>query len=163
MFIVEDGTGLQNANAYVSVEEFKDYWNMRNIDLAQKTDAEIEACIIIATQYIDKTFKYIGSKSTNEQSLQWPRSYAYNLEGYVYSGLPNDVVFATCEAGYYNLNGKNLFVASEKGITEKTENVGPVQTTYKYMEEQSGMIAYQSVNMYLRDLIRRRTNRVRRY
>jgi hypothetical protein len=163
MFIVEDGTAVDKANSYVTVQEFRDYWSDRGVEFTTKTDEEIESSLVIATQYIDINFRYIGRKSTNNQKLQWPRTYAYNPEGYVYSGIPDEIISATCEAGNFALIGENLFATAEKGVTSKTENVGPVQTTYQYRSQQTGIVIYQSVNMYLKDLIQKRTNRVRRY
>ena len=163
MFIIEDGTGVENANSYVTVQDFRDYWTDRGTDYTTKTDTEIENSLVLATQYIDKNFRYIGRKSTSIQRLQWPRYWAYDPEGYAYSGLPDDLISATCEAGSIITGGTQLFANTEEGVTEKTENVGPVQTTYKFMSQQTGKVMYQAVNMYLKDLIAKRTNKVRRY
>jgi len=163
MFIVEDGTGLVNANSYCSVEEFRQYWTDRGVDYSAKTDEEIEQNLVKATQYIDKNFKYIGVRPTRNQALNWPRWYAYSEEGYVYSGVPNDIVSATCEAGALAIAGTSFFATTETGVSEKTENVGPVQTTYKYQTSQTGRVAYQAVQVYLKDLIRLKSHRIRRY
>ena len=70
MFIVEDGTAVDNANSYVTVQEFRDYWSDRGVDFTAKTDEEVEASLVIATQYIDINFRYIGRKSTNKQTTK---------------------------------------------------------------------------------------------
>lgn len=163
MFIVEDGTGLPNANSYVSVTDFREYWSDRGVIFSTQTDEQIQQHLIKATQYIDKNFRYIGVRPNETNALNWPRWYAYSEEGYVYSGVPNDIVFATCEAGALSIDGISLFTSTEKGVNEKTENVGPVQTTYKYTSQQTGRVVYQSVQVYLKDLIRSKSNRVRRY
>lgn len=163
MFIVEDGTGLTNSNSYCSVQDFLDYWNARGISHDSLDVSKIESALVQATQYIDRSFRYIGQRPSLEQALNWPRWYAYSPDGFMYSGLPNEIVYATCEATSLVLNDVQLFVSAESGISEKTENVGPVQTTYKYKGEQTGRIAYQSVIVYLKDLIQGRTNRIRRY
>ena len=163
MFIVEDGTGLANANSFASVDEFKQYWSDRGSDLSAYADAQIEQNLVKATQYIDKNFRYIGMKPSSTQALNWPRWYAYSEEGYVYSGVPKDIISATCEASLLSLQGLSLFASSESGIAEKTENVGPVETTYKYQSTQNGRVAYQAVQIYLKDLIRSKSHRIRRY
>ena len=56
MFIVEDGTALENANSYVTVQEFRDYWGDRGTDYTAKADEEIESSLVLATQYIDMLF-----------------------------------------------------------------------------------------------------------
>jgi hypothetical protein len=160
MFIVEDGTGLPNSNSYCSVEEFRLYWSDRGADLSVYTDAQIEQGLVKATQYIDKSFRYIGVRPTQTQALNWPRWYAYSEEGYVYSGVPKDIISEAC---LLSLSGTQLFTSVEDGIAQKTENVGPVQTTYVYQGQQTGRVAYQSVQVYLKDLIKSRSNRIRRY
>lgn len=161
-FVVEDGTGLSNANSYVSIDDFKQYWIDRGVEHSVSDD-KIKSILIQATQYVDKSFNYIGTRPSLTQSLNWPRWYAYSKDGHVFSGVPNEVIYATCEAGALALDGAVLFGSTEDGISEKTENVGPIQTTYKYVSQQTGRVAYQSVLIYLKDLIKTRTNKIRRY
>lgn len=163
MFIVEDGTGLSNSNSYCSVQDFLDYWSARGIAHDSLDESKIEQALVQATQYIDKSYRYIGQRPSLEQALNWPRFYAYSPDGFMYSGLPNEIVYATCEAASLVINDVELFASAESGITSKTENVGPVQTTYHYAKEQTGRIVYQAVIVYLRDLIKGRSNRIRRY
>lgn len=164
MFVVEDGTGLTNSNSYVSVADFKEYWADRGVDYSAVTDSEIQASLVKATQYLDTNFRWIGKKQTAVQALQWPRWYAYSPEGYIYSGVPRDVMLAVCEAGAVAQGGASLFASSEGGVSEKTENVGPIQTTYKYAQTMNGRVVYQAIQVYIKDLVQSRPNAVvRRY
>lgn len=162
-FIVEDGTGLDTATSYVSVDDFKSYWTDRAVDYSAKTDAEIQASLIKATQYIDNNFRFIGYKASYSQALEFPRYLAYTREGYLIDGIPNKLVYAVNEATAIDLAGTSLFSSTEQGISEKTENVGPVKTNYKYSGTATGRTTYQTVSIYLKDLVKSKRAIVKRY
>lgn len=75
-FIVENGTGLPNANALISAAFYRDYHTTRGrtIDGAV-TDAQIQGWIVRATDYISKRFgtKFSGSRLLTTQALPFPR------------------------------------------------------------------------------------------
>lgn len=162
-FIVEDGTGLNNSTSYITVDEFKDYWTDRNVDYSSKSDTEIQACLIQATQYIDYNYTFIGYKYTYDQALEFPRYNAYDYNGYLVTDIPKCLKYAVCEAGAINLAGTDLFASSEDGISEKTENVGPVATTYKYKNKATGMIVYQVIDRYLRIILKAKCTKALRW
>lgn len=98
--IVEDGTGVTNADAYVSVSEADSYFSARNNSVwSSKTTAEKEAAILYATIYLDANFLWIGHLKSYEQSLGWPRAWAYDCENRLISqdSVPLKVKHATCE------------------------------------------------------------------
>ncbi len=76
--IVEDGTGLATANAYIT-EAFADgYHSERCNDGWAASQSQKEAAIIRATEYIDREFCFRGSlvkdnSSDPPQALAWPR------------------------------------------------------------------------------------------
>lgn len=63
-FVVEDDTGVKSANAYVSVQEFKDYHADRGNALSGGSGDQQKA-IVKATDYIDKRFgaRFKGQKA----------------------------------------------------------------------------------------------------
>lgn len=161
-FVVEDGTGLPNANSYCEVDFFRDYWSDRGVDYTGKTNEELQGLLVQATQYIDRGYRYIGKKLTKEQSLQFPRVYIY--DSVLYKNLPIEIKFATCEAVKILIDGGELFSNETNLVTEKSEAVGVIKTTYKYQTaSQVGRKLYQSVISYLRDFIYNKSNVVYRY
>lgn len=86
-FLVEDGSIVAGANAYLSVADFDAYWLDRNITLSQ-TQAEKEAAIIIATQYLDQN-KWKGAIVSDAQPLDFPRGGVYDQEG---REIPNNII-----------------------------------------------------------------------
>ena len=161
--IVEDGTGLEDANSYVNIEDYKTYWIDRNIDISNKSDIELQASLVLATQYIDNNYNFVGYKSSHKQSLEFPRYNAYTREGYRINGVPKKLIYAVNEAGYMSLNGTSLFASTQSDIKERTEDVGPIKTTYKYGDIPTGRITYQVIKIYLKDLLRNKSTKVRRY
>ncbi len=74
--IVEDGSIVANANSYVSEAELTAYALARGKTLT----ADETQLLIEAMDYIEG-LSFIGIKHTQDQALQWPRSYV-RLDGY---------------------------------------------------------------------------------
>ena len=77
-FVVEDGTGLDNATSYVSVDEADAYQALNAYGSAWTgyTEARKQSGLVNATQYIDITFNYRGTRLRQEQRLEFPRTYS---------------------------------------------------------------------------------------
>lgn len=73
--VVEDGTGLVNANSYNSVPEIRSYADARGYDLPVE-DEDVELLAVQATDYVDSFRTSYQGKKTNPsvQALQWPRT-----------------------------------------------------------------------------------------
>jgi len=88
--VVEDGSGLNTANAYVS-EAFVDTYHddRNNTAWTDYTPPEKQAAIIRATDYIDKRFgrRFRGYRRTKEQALEWPRLDAEDDDGFLLSSV----------------------------------------------------------------------------
>jgi len=67
--VVETGSGSSTANSYVSESELATYASDRGITLTGTPSI----LIIQAMDYLESK-NFIGTKSTLEQSLQWPRT-----------------------------------------------------------------------------------------
>lgn len=73
--VVEDGSGLPNANSYNSVIEIRSYADARGYDLPTE-DADVDLLAVQATDYVDSFRTDFQGKKTNPsvQALQWPRT-----------------------------------------------------------------------------------------
>lgn len=75
-FIVEDGSGKPNATSYVSVEEadsiselnFHTHPTWAALTLEQKQNL-----LMLATKALDVRTKWVGTRTTENQALCWPR------------------------------------------------------------------------------------------
>ncbi len=155
-FVVEDGSRLSDATAYMTVEQWKDHHLDRGIDSANDgtwSDTEIESGIVNATDYIDKRFgkRFRGWRSSSQQSLEWPRTDAFDNDDYWLTGVPSQILKATAEYGLIVLQlGRNLApipgvgfpitdpatgeteATAGTGIKRTTEKVGPLEDTTEY-------------------------------
>ncbi len=79
--VVETGTGTNPAaNSYVSVTDLRDFASLRGIDITAKTDAQCEALLIRAMDYIEaQGYRFKGTRAQTAQPLQWPRANAWGI------------------------------------------------------------------------------------
>lgn len=81
---VEDGTGLTDADAYISEADADAYFAaVGNAAWAAATSGEKEIAIVKATRYMEKRFgnKWKGIIATSTQALGWPRDGVYDERG----------------------------------------------------------------------------------
>lgn len=121
VLIVEDGSGLPNSNAYVSVEGLREWADARGIELPESGD-DVARFIIRATDYIE-TFEceFCGKRLVDTQALAFPRDPG---------GMPKQLVGMTAAmANAYQQGFDPQGVTSNADmVTEET--VGPITTKY---------------------------------
>ncbi len=91
-FTVDSGSGDAGANAYVSTAYVSTHHSDRNnIAWVDFDTLEQEAAIIRASDYIDKRFgrRFRGVRVSKEQGLEWPRTGAFDNDGFLLSGSDN--------------------------------------------------------------------------
>lgn len=149
-FTVQDDTGsIDGANAYVTVQEFKDYWADRGVSFTE-TDGELQALIIKASQYIDIRFEYKGTRlEGRDQTTQFPRSLLYDKEGNLTEGVPQEVKEACHE--YAKAENEIAVTGNSSNssgvVTGKTETVGPISRTYQYAQNSGLASSSQSFSV----------------
>ncbi len=76
-FIIEDGTGLDDATAYVDLTVADQYLENSDRKTAWRafSSKERQAALIQGADYIDQTFRnrYKGQRFSSDQRLEWPR------------------------------------------------------------------------------------------
>ena len=100
-FVVEDGTGLSTSTSYVSLAEFRQYWENKGVDYSSAggtTDASIQAWLNEATQYADVTVCWGGILSDEDQALAIPRTSWVDIYGRdVDDSVPDYLKNGICE------------------------------------------------------------------
>jgi hypothetical protein len=74
--VVEDGTGLANANTYASVEEFTTFMTDRGeTTIAEADEDQKEVALIKSADYMMQKYRMLwkGSRAQTDQRLDWPR------------------------------------------------------------------------------------------
>ena len=100
--------GSVSANSYVSLEEAGDYFDARLYSDAwiDATSGVQQQSLIMATRQLDESYSWNGSKTSTDQSLDWPRSGVYDCEGQLITStiIPSDIKNATYEQALYLLS-----------------------------------------------------------
>ena len=165
--IVEDGTGLSNAESYLSVADADSYHTLRVNTGWAGTTAEKEAALRGATEYLTYTYgqKWLGTKKTETQSLDFPRVDIVTRDNFT---LPDDVLpsalkYATAELALRVRQGDVLLPDQDNpGTIEEYEvSVGPIKERTKYLGGQSQVKYYPVVSRMLAGLAQA-TNEIRR-
>lgn len=137
-FTVEDETGLEDANAYITIEEFEAYWDDRGYDSSGVTDPNKRIAIIKATDYIENRFRtmFKGIPEFEIQALSFPRLNLYDNAGRLVSGLPVRLKSATAEyakrALTSDLVSDPTVDATGFNVTRKRTKVGPIEKETEY-------------------------------
>lgn len=141
--IVEDGTGLNNSEAYCSVQFVNDY--LGSIGLGDKwtgTEVQKENYIRRGAEFIEDMFghSFIGNKKSSTQTLSFPRR-LLNQEvriAYSDSGIPRKLKIANAIAALAALSKTldysyitDASVGISGPIGKLTQTVGP----YTYITE----------------------------
>lgn len=155
-FVVEDGTGLNDANSYNDVADCaqfhadsgNDYWN--TIPVATQ-----QLALVRATMYIEKRFaaRFRGTRRQRTQTLSWPRLGAYDNDGFYIDAIPLQIIRAVNEyamrAAFYNVltpdvprsvpgqdmtqnPAQNNTSVIDGQVVNKTTKIGPIETETTY-------------------------------
>lgn len=137
MLVVEDGSGMSNADSYIDVAFADAYFVKRGItQWASLTNCE--QLIIRAMDYIENNYTYQGTKLLSTQSLQFPRLICGET---VY---PIALKNALCELALKANSGDLL---QDTGKTTIREKVGTLEVEYD--PNQDDLTSYNYVNKLL--------------
>lgn len=152
--IVEDGTGLEDSDSYVSVEFADSYFSARGVSAWKDVEDEVkEQCLVRATDYIDNMFRWYGKKMSASQALRFPRVNLKDYEGNEITGIPNCIKQAVCDVAMITLDGSELFCKDSANGDVVSENITSLSFTYsRTKRETADKTLYDSVNTKLRGL-----------
>lgn len=181
--VVEDGTGLANANSYASAATLMTYCNDRGITLA---GGNLNAALIRATQYIEANYRgrWPGARTKYRglQSLSWPRFGAYVDDGSridyrtqvqlpgAYSNvgyapqvyyiqpteIPIELIQATCEAAIRELMSPGYLQPDLTLTNIKSERAG--DTEFEYFQGRGSIPLVTVIDGILQPLLLSRTD-----
>ena len=152
--VVENGSGLVDANSYVSTDDVG-----RGLPSADRltwqalsADEQIDKCII-ASRFIDSSFPWVGTQKTIEQSMSWPRVNVF-FQGHRIADakVPAQVKRATImAAGILLRNGMEIFLTSGESKEIKRERFAVMETEYFEPHTNKGDATnYPEINNLLR-------------
>lgn len=137
--VVEDGTGLANADALISVAFLQSYADARGEDYSPYITAQQEQAIVRASDYISESFRWKGFKlkdrgnAAGEQALAWPRSWVTDRNDFPVDDdkVIVEVQKATAIVALYELanpGGMNPTFTPHDRV--KMEKIGPIAVEY---------------------------------
>lgn len=136
----ENGT-VPGANAYVSVDEFKSFHTDRGT-LGTHTDEQIVKAIILATDFLDTRYSFVGEQLNLDQGTQFPRRIPGSSSRDVRRGLPRALKQAACLLAARALAGATLLpdpTFNPGGVVVSvTKKVGPLETSTQFAAPEPG-------------------------
>lgn len=155
--IVEDGSGVADANAYVSVANVRAYAANRGVTLPSSDD-EVAAWLIKATDYLEAMAgEYVGQKTDAAYSLEWPRNYVtINCVDLASNAIPKQLINAQCALVLVQNEGLVLQPNIKAADYVIEETVGPITTKYADPANTVGIAgAFTAVDALLAPLLRK--------
>ncbi len=97
-FIIEDGTGIASANAYISVAEFKSYHADRGTDVTSLATADVQQAVVKATDFIEQRWgdRFLGNREFKDISAA--------RATLTFTGQPTNAETVTIDATVYTFN-----------------------------------------------------------
>lgn len=131
VIIVEDGTGVANANSYQTVATVREYAENRGIVLPTD-DEEVAAMLIRSADYLEaQACRYQGKPTSSTQVLQWPRTgVTLNYDEVPSNVIPKSLISAQAALVMAIAAGFDLQPNISPQDYVISEKVGPISTQY---------------------------------
>lgn len=146
---VEDGTGLENSNSYVTLAEANTYFDSHPQNAGWSglaSDDLRNRYLVTAARVLDSCFEFNGFKVNQSQAMQWPRQGAVDRnsgntgqrvsrstiqDGYFPDDeVPQGVKDAQCEMARFLIAGNRMDDAPGTGIRE-FELTGSIRVAFE--------------------------------
>jgi hypothetical protein len=155
MLIVEAGSCLPDANAYVDIPYVSAYLLGEQLKAWEAlSEPEQESTIVGATRAVDVLYDWLGTRKTPDQALSWPRA-GVELDGFEITGVPAAVKKAVAEAVWLTLGGEELF-SKEADLEIASERVDIISRSFRVRQpgEKKEATKFEVLNRILRGLCR---------
>ena len=153
--IKEDGSGLSDANTYISLADYEAYLDERGLSDATTDDAKTGR-IIQSMDYLEtKDTRFQGYKKNSGQSLVWPRtSVIVNPPYYLDSStIPSQLKNAQAQLVYDSASTGIYNVGDGRSIVK--DKVGPIETTFSDLKGADVQPIFAKVEAMLKPLYKR--------
>lgn len=168
--IVEDGTGLVNADSYVSVDDADTYHAALGDSAWTGSSTAKEQALRQAAVYLDGKYGplFRGDRTRREQALKWPRTGAVDDDGFEFdssgaAAIPKKLRDAAAEVALESIKGTALFVTetTPAGVKAESIKVGGIEIAEEFAGPKSQQPKFAKVEALLADLIDSGVRRVR--
>lgn len=150
--VVEDGTGVVDADSYVSVETVDSYAvNFGYTSWAALTTDRKEINIRKATQFLDNKYPMPGTPLKLDQGLHFPAKGVYVFDSCI-SGVPKQVKNAVCELAIAGITTDLTESVQGRTYTYRKVKAGDVEKTERY-DSDNPEKTFQTAEMLLSPLL----------
>lgn len=146
--VVEDGTGVEGANSYLTVAELRAFAGDRGLTLP--TDSEVEKLLVKATDYLELK-SYIGDRASDNQGLSWPRTQTANPYWQYTNLIPTKLKTAQSLLAVEAMNG-DLTQATRPNEYIQTK-IDVLYIKYAKDDDRSAGLRYRAVDDLLASLV----------
>jgi hypothetical protein len=89
---------MHMTNSYLNDTEAQDWCDQRGIDRFDAIDPLLQPKLLLqSSEWIDRQFRFAGTKASPQQIRAWPREGVRDAEGEIISGIPDMVKAAMIE------------------------------------------------------------------
>lgn len=128
--IVEDGTGVEDANSYLDLAEARELAAMRGITLSDDNDELSSQLVVSADRITSYENRFTGERATADQGLSYPRIRSTRFcKIYPDNKIPKELKLAQVVLGGFLEAGIDVWGSPEnEGVVR--EKVGPIEIEY---------------------------------
>lgn len=143
--IVENGTGIADANGFITVGFADAYHAKRNNDQWVGPADDKEAAIIVATEHLNLSrFAYVGQPVEEGQALRWPRELVFDEETgekFLETPLPIQLQNATAVIALSVIKGVSLYPdPGAKRVSRRRERSRSLEVETQFTGTASGPV-----------------------
>ncbi len=138
--VQDDFGGIANANAYITLDYFRQYATDSGIDVTAapySDDAKCMTAIIQGTRYMDYRWQYFGMRCQITQQTEWPRYSVIDNDRNPVDGITPPIMKACAEYSMLAILGQlNPTPARDEtgqALQAKTTQVGPIMTSRRFV------------------------------
>ena len=162
--VIEDGTGLSTAEAYISVADADTYHanftGSSSWTSSTPTTAIKERVLRRGAQVLDDTYilRWKGDRTNKIQALDWPRDSVEDTDGFIVDSatVPVEIQRANAELSLREItetDGVAPDVANDGVIKRKKSKVGPLEQDITYQGGKALLPKFTIVDLLLKGLL----------
>lgn len=151
--IVEDGTGVDSANSFISVASAGSYLGTRSDTWTNASTVEQENALIEAGIYLN-SLNWKGIKYGRDQYMAFPRYRFRDEDGYLYdyNVVPRNVTYANAEAAVLLLDNYELMPSVKPSDLVKRKKIDVLETEY-FARATTGKTSFAVLDALLRGFL----------
>lgn len=162
VLIVEDGSGLANSEAYISVADADSYFaSLGEAAWAAASSTVREQALRRAASFLDDRYegRWRGRKNTATQALRWPRYGVVTPDALevATNSIPEKLRRANAVAALLVVQGVSLFVNETEGegsLAAERIKVGPIEVDESFAGAKSTAPVLPEIDALLKDLLK---------